>query len=168
MSARWWLLVGATASGWVALALAAIGGAGESWWAVAAGAVSLGAWNRRLSWLSVAVPVGVVLLLLYSGSVVAGAACGLLVLFHVVLVDLAEDSYGASADGAVRALRPLVPGLAAAVVAAVAGGLSVVWARGVDAVTPVVVAAPLVLLVAAMVALGSETRREFWLWLSRR
>lgn len=134
-------------------------------WLVAATVVAvlglLVTWHRRGRWGSGAVLAGCLVLHLTGASVPLAAVCGLLVLVHVTMVDLAADSHGAAGREVGAALVRLAPGLllGAAAVPVIVGS---VWWGSRLASMPLAVTAPMALLVALLLALGMATRRPFW------
>jgi len=170
MTARSGLLAVATAAGWLALALAAVTSQSTPLVAVLAGLLSLASWHRHGRAVAVAVPVGCVVLLASASSVLLAAAAGVLVLVQLVLADVAADAHGARRAQLRAALSPLVPGgVAAAVVAVLVAAAALIGARAPTAVVaPAVLAGPLLVLAAVLLALGRETRRDFWRMLTPR
>jgi hypothetical protein len=159
---RHWLLAAATVCGLLAPALAAAASTLPWYVGTVAALLSLGTWHPRVGrWASTAAPLGCVVLLAGSDLVVAGGLCGLLALLHLLLADVADDAYGAAGRDVVVALRRLAPGFAVGVVGLVLLllVLALVDGRRLD---PVLVAAPLLLLTAVLLALGLATRRAFW------
>ncbi|MPZ94014.1 MAG: hypothetical protein GEU96_03670 [Propionibacteriales bacterium] len=168
MSPRSALLVAASLAAWTALLAAALTSRASVLVTLVAGLGALGAWHRRGRVASLAPVVGCVLLLTTGTSALAAAACGVLVLVHVVLVDVADEAHGAAAAPVLNALGVLAPGLALAAGAAVVvatGAVAGDLAAGGVPSTALLLAAPLVLLCAVLVALGLATRRAFWSYL---
>ena len=166
MSPRTALLATATAASWTALLTVAVGIGASALLAVGAGLVSLGVWHRLGGWLSTVPALGCVALLatgpLTGTAVGAAGVAAVLVLVHVVLVDLADDVPGATAAAVVSALRRLLPGAVAALVATLLVGFAAVAGDALPPVEPMLVAAPLLLLAAFLLGLRMATRRAFW------
>lgn len=166
MSPRTALLATATAASWTALLTVGVAAGASALLAVASALVSLGVWHRLGGWLSTVPALGCVLMLA-SGrvtevTVAAAGAAAVLVLVHVVLVDLTDDVQGATAGAVGSALRRLLPGAVAALVATVLVGFAAVAGGALPPVEPLLVAAPLLLLAAFLLGLGMATRRAFW------
>jgi hypothetical protein len=168
MSPRAALLAVATACGWLALAIAAASSGGGSSVAVLAGLLALLIWHRLGRWASTAAPVGCIVLMVSSTSMLAAALAGLLVLAHLVLADLAADAHGARMAAVSEALARLLPGSALTAGALAVVLLAATLGRLLPTGWPVVgllLSAPLLLLSAVLVALGLPTRRRFWRFL---
>ena len=166
MSPRTALLATATAASWTALLTVAVGTGTSALLAIASGLVSLGVWHRLGGWVSTVPALGCVAMLatgsLTGTAVAASGAAAVLVLVHVVLVDLADDVQGATAGAVVSALRRLIPGAVAALAATLLVGFAAVVGGALPPFEPMLVAAPLLLLVAFLLGLGMTTRRAFW------
>ncbi|MGH3386595.1 MAG: hypothetical protein ACRDO1_18605 [Nocardioidaceae bacterium] len=171
MSPRSALLLAATLAAWTALLAAALTSRASAPVILVAGLGALGVlgtWHRHGRAASLAPVVGCLLLLTTGTSAPAAALCGVLVLVHVVLVDVADEAHGATAAPVLNAIGVLAPGLALAAGAAVVvstGAVAGDLAAGGVPSRALLLAAPLVLLCAMLVALGLATRRPFWSYL---
>ncbi|MDP9444663.1 MAG: hypothetical protein M3P83_10095 [Actinomycetota bacterium] len=165
--ARTLLLASATLLGWIAAGLAGSVSALPPWLVLCAVAASLAAWVR--GWEAVTgfgVVVTVALLAAAQDPVIA-LSCGVLLLLHVTVLDLARHATGASARVVGVAVRRLVPGLLAGTAAGVVVTILSLTGGPGPAPTAVAVTAPWLLVVAVLVALGTATRRAFWAHLVR-
>ncbi len=165
MSPRIVSLAAATACSWTALLLVTSTSAAPSAIGVAAAGSTLGVWHRLGRPLSILPALACVVMVVAGTSVTAAGAAGVLVLVHIVLVDLADDAHGSTGPEVAVAVRRLVPGAVAGVVATVAVAAGAVIGGAVPdgpLSVPLLLAAPLLLLSAFLLTLGLATRRAFW------
>lgn len=166
----------AAIAAWLALGIGAATSALAPWVAVAAAVLTAllwTPWTRASRWVPLLVGLTCIAQALSGVSVVPAAVMGVLVLSHVALADLATDATdatGASARAVGRAVRQLVPGVAAGAAAAAVLTLALTVATELPspwgaALRP---AAPLLLLAAAILALGMTSRRAGWSYLPQR
>jgi len=163
----------AAIAAWLALGLGAAASALAPWVAVAAAlltALLWTPWSRVARCVPLLVGLTCIGQALSGVSVVYASAMGVLVLLHVVLADLAADATGASASAVGRALRALAPAVAAGAAAAVVLLLGLTATTALPDVwnAALRLAAPLVLLTAALLALGLASRRAAWSYLPQR
>src|SRR5262249_14510309 len=121
-------------------------------------------WTRVSRWVPLLVGLTCIAQTASGAPIAPASAMGVLVLLHVVLADLAADAVGASASAVGRAGRDRAPGLAAGAAAAVALALGITLATALPEPWLAVLrpAAPVLLLVAGLLALGIASRRPQW------
>lgn len=121
-------------------------------------------WTRVSRWVPLLVGLTCIAQTASGTSIAPASAMGVLVLVHVVLADLAADAVGASGLAVGRAMRDLAPGVTAGAAAAVVLGLGVTLATAPPDPWLAVLrpAAPVLLLVAGLLALGISSRRPEW------
>ena len=157
----------AAIAAWLALGIGAATSSLAPWVALPAAVLTAllwTPWTRVSRWVPLLVGLTCVAQTASGASMAPASAMGVLVLLHVVLADLAADAVGASAGAVGRAVRDLAPGVASGAAAAVALAVGITMATALPDPWLAVLrpAAPFLLLVAGLLALGIASRRAEW------